>query len=101
MNRPAIVRHTATKASSRSTENANDIEEPRSPPQTDCYGPPAPAIYTATNAGSTGVPVAMVTGDEPACAEARVLLGDVEAVELKKGVDRYSPRCSRGSGPSR
>ena len=41
-------------------------------------------------AGSMGVPVALVTGDEAACAEAREVLGDVETVEVKKGIDRYS-----------
>jgi D-amino peptidase len=41
-------------------------------------------------AGSMGVPVALVTGDEAACAEARELLGDVETVAVKKGIDRYS-----------
>ncbi len=41
-------------------------------------------------AGSMGVPVALVAGDAAACAEARDLLGDVETVEVKKGIDRYS-----------
>jgi D-amino peptidase len=41
-------------------------------------------------AGSMGVPVVLVTGDEAACAEAREVLGDVETVEVKKGIDRYS-----------
>lgn len=41
-------------------------------------------------AGSMGVPVALVTGDEAACAEARDLLGDVETVAVKNGIDRYS-----------
>ena len=41
-------------------------------------------------AGSMGVPVALVTGDEAACAEARELLGDIETVAVKKGIDRYS-----------
>lgn len=41
-------------------------------------------------AGSMGVPVVLVTGDEAACAEARAVLGDVETVEVKKGIDRYS-----------
>ena len=41
-------------------------------------------------AGSMGVPVAMVTGDEAACAEASEVLGDVETVAVKKGIDRYS-----------
>jgi D-amino peptidase len=41
-------------------------------------------------AGSMGVPVALVAGDEAACAEAREALGDVETVAVKKGIDRYS-----------
>ena len=41
-------------------------------------------------AGSMGVPVVLVAGDAAACAEARDLLGDVETVEVKKGIDRYS-----------
>ncbi|MFF4775088.1 M55 family metallopeptidase [Microtetraspora fusca] len=41
-------------------------------------------------AGSMGVPVALITGDEAVCEEARELLGDVETVAVKKGVDRFS-----------
>ncbi|MFC0862590.1 M55 family metallopeptidase [Sphaerimonospora cavernae] len=41
-------------------------------------------------AGSLGVPVALVAGDEAVCEEARDLLGDVEAVAVKKGIDRFS-----------
>ncbi|GII87395.1 D-aminopeptidase [Sphaerisporangium siamense] len=41
-------------------------------------------------AGFLGVPVALVTGDEAVCEEARALLGDVETVAVKKGVDRFS-----------
>lgn len=41
-------------------------------------------------AGSLGVPVALVTGDEAVCEEARDLLGDVETVAVKKGVDKFS-----------
>lgn len=41
-------------------------------------------------AGSMGVPVALVAGDEAACAEAREVLGEVETVAVKKGIDRYS-----------
>jgi D-amino peptidase len=41
-------------------------------------------------AGSMGVPVALVTGDKAACEEARDLLGDIETVEVKEGIDRYS-----------
>jgi D-amino peptidase len=46
----------------------------------------------AAFAGSYGVPVALVTGDEAACAEARDLLGDVETVGVKTGSDRYAAR---------
>ncbi|WP_405141273.1 M55 family metallopeptidase [Sphaerisporangium sp. NBC_01403] len=41
-------------------------------------------------AGFLGVPVALVTGDEAVCEEARALLGDVETVAVKKGIDRFS-----------
>jgi D-amino peptidase len=41
-------------------------------------------------AGSMGVPVALVTGDEACCDEARELLGDVETVAVKKGIDKFS-----------
>ncbi|WP_371783322.1 M55 family metallopeptidase [Streptosporangium subroseum] len=44
----------------------------------------------ASFAGSLGVPVALVTGDEAVCEEARELLGDVETVAVKDGVDRFS-----------
>ncbi|MEU5877921.1 M55 family metallopeptidase [Spirillospora sp. NPDC047279] len=44
----------------------------------------------AAYAGSLGVPVALVAGDEAACAEARDVLGDVETVAVKKGCDRYA-----------
>jgi D-amino peptidase len=41
-------------------------------------------------AGFLGVPVALVTGDEAVCEEARALLGDVETVAVKKGIDRFA-----------
>ncbi|WP_406312353.1 M55 family metallopeptidase [Streptosporangium sp. NBC_01639] len=44
----------------------------------------------ASFAGSLGVPVALVTGDEAVCEEARELLGDVETVAVKTGVNRFS-----------
>jgi D-amino peptidase len=46
----------------------------------------------AAFAGTYGVPVALVTGDEAACAEARQLLGAVETVAVKAGSDRYAAR---------
>ncbi|GIH24847.1 D-aminopeptidase DppA [Acrocarpospora phusangensis] len=41
-------------------------------------------------AGALGVPVALVTGDQAVCDEATELLGRVETVAVKKGVDRFS-----------
>lgn len=41
-------------------------------------------------AGSMGVPVGLVTGDEAACQEARDLLGDIETVAVKNGIDKFS-----------
>ncbi|RCG32280.1 aminopeptidase [Sphaerisporangium album] len=48
------------------------------------------AALVAGFAGFFGVPVALVTGDEAVCEEARSLLGDVETVAVKKGVDRFA-----------
>jgi len=39
-------------------------------------------------AGHFGVPVALVTGDAAACAEARDFFGDVETAEVKRGLSR-------------
>lgn len=44
----------------------------------------------AAYAGSLGVPVALVTGDDSACAEARETLGDVMTVPVKRGVNRFA-----------
>ncbi|WP_329519819.1 M55 family metallopeptidase [Spirillospora sp. NBC_01491] len=41
-------------------------------------------------AGSLGVPVGLVAGDEAACAEARDVLGGVETAAVKEGRDRYA-----------
>ena len=46
----------------------------------------------AAYAGSHGVPIGMVTGDEAAVAEARELLGDVPAVSVKSGIGRFAAR---------
>jgi D-amino peptidase len=37
-----------------------------------------------------GVPIALVTGDDVACAEATALLGEVETVAVKRSIDRYA-----------
>jgi D-amino peptidase len=43
--------------------------------------------------GHYGVPIALVTGDEAVCREARELLGDgLTTVAVKKGLSRYSAR---------
>lgn len=50
---------------------------------------------TAINAGiagSYGVPVVLVAGDNILCAEARRFLGDIETVTVKKAIDRYAAR---------
>jgi D-amino peptidase len=50
---------------------------------------------TAINAavcGALGIPVALVTGDQTACAQAREHLGDVETVEVKSAITRYAAR---------
>jgi D-amino peptidase len=50
---------------------------------------------TAINAavcGARGVPVALVTGDETTCAQARELLGQVATVAVKEAYTRYSAR---------
>jgi D-amino peptidase len=55
---------------------------------------------TAINAavcGALGVPVALVTGDQTACAQAREHLGDVVTVTVKDAITRY---CARTIMPS-
>lgn len=44
-------------------------------------------------AGHFGVPIALVTGDTQVVQEALELLGDVEGVAVKVGLDRYAARC--------
>ncbi|GLZ15133.1 D-aminopeptidase [Actinomadura sp. NBRC 104425] len=44
----------------------------------------------AAYAGTLGVPVGLVAGDQAACDEAREVLGDVTTVAVKKGSDRYA-----------
>lgn len=44
-------------------------------------------------AGHHGVPVTLVTGDQTLAAEARALLGEVVAVEVKQAYSRSAARC--------
>jgi D-amino peptidase len=48
---------------------------------------------SATLAGHYDVPVALVTGDDKLVKEARGLLGNIEATEVKQGISRYSASC--------
>jgi D-amino peptidase len=47
----------------------------------------------AAACGYAGVPVAMVSGDQAACAEATALLGGVEAAVVKRATGRTSAEC--------
>jgi D-amino peptidase len=47
----------------------------------------------AAIAGYYRVPVALVTGDDAACEEARSLLGNVQTVSVKEGISRYAAKC--------
>jgi D-amino peptidase len=47
----------------------------------------------AAVAGSFGVPVLLVTGDQAVTEEARALLGEVETVAVKDAVSRTAARC--------
>jgi D-amino peptidase len=47
----------------------------------------------AALAGAFGVPVVLVTGDQAVIAEARALLGQIEAVQVKEGITRVAARC--------
>lgn len=47
----------------------------------------------AATAGSFGVPIGMVAGDAAVCREAKELLGQVETVAVKKGLDHHLALC--------
>jgi D-amino peptidase len=47
----------------------------------------------AIAAAHFGVPISLVTGDTQVVQEAKELLGDVEGVAVKVGLDRYAARC--------
>jgi D-amino peptidase len=46
-----------------------------------------------TWAGSYGVPVLLVTGDQAACDEAREFFGEIKTVAVKQGIGRQYARC--------
>jgi len=47
----------------------------------------------AAFAGHFGVPVLLVAGDAAVCDEARRVLGEVETVAVKDGIDKFSANC--------
>jgi D-amino peptidase len=47
----------------------------------------------AAFAGHFGVPVLLVAGDAAVCDEARRVLGDVDTVAVKDGIDKFSANC--------
>jgi D-amino peptidase len=47
----------------------------------------------AAYAGHFGIPVVLVAGDDAVCQEARRVLGDVETVAVKDGIDKFTANC--------
>jgi len=54
--------------------------------------PAGEIMIDAAIAGSHGVPVGLVTGDDKACGEARQLLGKIETAQVKQAIGRHSAR---------
>ncbi|MDE2815318.1 MAG: M55 family metallopeptidase [Chloroflexota bacterium] len=54
--------------------------------------PAGEIMIDAALAGSHGVPVGLVTGDDKACGEARQLLGNIETAEVKQAIGRHAAR---------
>lgn len=55
--------------------------------------PCSEARMNATLAGTRGIPVGLVTGDDLACAEAKSLYSGVRTARVKTAIDRYTARC--------
>lgn len=47
----------------------------------------------AAVAGHFGVPIILVTGDQTACAQTTMLLGDLESAVVKQAVGRFAAEC--------
>ncbi len=75
---PASIDHTYTDAIQHVWLNEREVGE---------------IGINATFAGVFGVPVALVTGDQMACAEARALLGEITTVQVKEAYSRSAARC--------
>ncbi len=55
--------------------------------------PCSEARMNATLAGLSGIPVGLVTGDDPTCEEAGSLYTNVKTAQVKTAIDRYTARC--------
>jgi len=55
--------------------------------------PCSEARMNATLAGLSGIPVGLVTGDDPTCEEAGSLYANVKTAQVKTAIDRYVARC--------
>jgi len=55
--------------------------------------PCSEARMNAAFAGSLGIPVGLVTGDDRACEEAESLYAGVRTARVKTAIDRYTARC--------
>ncbi|MBK9713155.1 MAG: M55 family metallopeptidase [Kouleothrix sp.] len=75
---PASIDHTYTDAIHHVWVNGREVGE---------------IGINALFAGHHGVPVALVTGDQMATAEARELLGEVTTVQVKQAYSRSAARC--------
>ena len=55
--------------------------------------PCSEARMNATLSGLSGIPVGLVTGDDPTCQEAGSLYTNVKTAQVKTAIDRYVARC--------
>ena len=55
--------------------------------------PCSEARMNAALAGTEGIPVGLVTGDDVTCEEARSLYPGVKTAQVKTAIDRYTARC--------
>ncbi len=51
------------------------------------------AEIAAGLAGTLGVPIALITGDDVVCADIKDFLGDVETAVVKRALDYYAAEC--------
>jgi D-amino peptidase len=49
--------------------------------------------HTAALAGELGIPTALVTGDDIACAEIKRFIPDIEVAVVKQALSRFAARC--------